>query len=276
MIAVALVDTAVENHVPGLVHKPIVGPVGVLLNLFYLQNVTGSGQVVGVAWTLCLEIQFYLLFMTATAVGYALSPARQNPSRLAVWLVVLSAVACMAAARQQFVFVAWFFSFWPYFAIGATCYWATHGRMPGWAFGLYAAVFGIVLYRFGPDDHSFVLVGLATALSLYAAAKWDKMRTWGRGAVLQHLGRLSYSLYLVHLTVLGIVLRGGYKLTHENRWAALGWYVVAAAAAVAAAELFHRAFEVPSMRWATKLKRRRITAAEIAVGLPPTPATVPT
>ena len=40
----------------------------ILANFLYLQDILQLGQIIGAAWTLCLEVQFYLLFIILMAV----------------------------------------------------------------------------------------------------------------------------------------------------------------------------------------------------------------
>ena len=59
MLGVLLL-TIVERQIPGLEYRYI-GLKQFLVNMFYLQDFTGTEGVLAVAWTLCLEVQFYLV-----------------------------------------------------------------------------------------------------------------------------------------------------------------------------------------------------------------------
>jgi len=70
------------------------------------------------------------------------------------------------------------------------------------------------------------------------------------------LGRVSYSLYLIHLPILTAAIHGlGPVLP---LWAIMA---IAVPTALIAAELFYRAVEAPSMRLGKRLTRRRIVPA---------------
>jgi len=253
----AITTLAIAIHVPGLSVDPMPSVGGFVANAFYLQRFARVNDVVGVSWTLSLEIQFYLLFILILAVGDARSPGSNGPGPLAIGLVFVSGLACLLDVRNQYIHSNWFFSFWSYFVLGALCHWATHGLMPKALFAGYAAAFARAILVAG-NMSSFMITGLATALVLYVAADWDKMREWSGGIVLQYLGRISYSLYLVHTSIIKVIVRKGYALTGEREWPALGWYLLTIVVTMIFASLFHRVIEVPSTRWSARLKRRSV------------------
>ena len=254
IIGLTLVEFSVANHVPGLVHEPYPRLREIATNFLYLQNIMHSGEIVAVAWTLCLEIQFYLVFIAATSLGWWLSGEKIALSPWTVACVGISAVCCLPLARSQFESIAWFFPSWPYFAFGAMVNWTTHRCTSIWWLVAFALLFAAETAWSASSD---LLVGLCTALAIFAAAETGKLRTLGSNVVLQYLGRISYSLYLVHILVLVVVLRVGYKLTYENPRAALGWFILSVLLSVLIADLFHRIVEAPSMRWSSALRGRQ-------------------
>ena len=108
-------------------------------------------------------------------------------------------------------------------------------------------------------------MGLATVLALHAVGRAGRLTTWLGGPVSTYLGRISYSLYLIHAPVLSVVLRAGYKLTGENPAAAVGWFVLAATACLGAAHLLHVLVEAPALRLAARWKSGPRIARPVAV-----------
>jgi peptidoglycan/LPS O-acetylase OafA/YrhL len=101
-------------------------------------------------------------------------------------------------------------------------------------------------------------------LGLYGVGRAGRLTTWLGGPVMGYMGRTSYSLYLVHLPVLTVVLRAGYKLTGENRWAALLWLALAALCCFAAAHLLYVFVEAPSLKLVARFKPgRRVSVVPI-------------
>jgi len=58
---------------------------------------------------------------------------------------------------------------------------------------------------------------------------------------------------MVHLSVLGMFLLGAYKLTHDNRCAALIWFVLAGVVCIGMAHRWYLGIERPTMRLASRL-----------------------
>src|SRR5208282_3213930 len=90
---------------------------------------------------------------------------------------------------------------------------------------------------------------------VYAVGRADRLTTLFGGPVLQYLGRISYSLYLVHWFVKEAVMNLGFHLTRGGRLAGVGWFLLAAASSIMVAHLLHIGVERPSMRWSRTLKQ---------------------
>ena len=124
------------------------------------------------------------------------------------------------------------------------------------AFGAAASIrFGIcalVLLALASDMANGLGAVLAIALAL--GSPWLARALQQR--VLRWLGRVSYSLYVVHVPVLAAFL---YSLGGPL---SLGWAVVAVAASLLAAELLYRLVERPSIAVGRAVSRRFRPAAE--------------
>ncbi|MBE7209728.1 MAG: acyltransferase [Gluconacetobacter diazotrophicus] len=250
-LAVALFGTALESRVPGLAPRHLPGVGQVLLNMSYLQNVVGIPQMLGMAWTLCIEVQFYLVFIFLVTLCRAVTS--KAVSSLLVSLVGGLGLLSLVERTGDVAAPPWLLPFWFYFAAGIFCYWHLRGQLGAVEFWAFTGALAVVAWR-DPDGRA--AVGLATVLSFYAVGNARRLTVWLGGTGFSYLGRISYSLYLIHLPVLLVVMRAGYKLTGENRPAAVCWFVLALLASVAAAHLLWRYVEMPSARLARRMKFR--------------------
>ena len=77
---------------------------------------------------------------------------------------------------------------------------------------------------------------------------------WLTWRPLQYLGRISYSLYLIHYATSWVVVSIGCSLTPNNPKAAVLWMAGGVVASIGAADLFYRCVEAPSLRLVKRLK----------------------
>ncbi|QDV82640.1 Acyltransferase family protein [Stieleria magnilauensis] len=235
---------------------------GVLANSFYLQNIFGFPSSVGVAWTLCLEIQFYLayigLFSLAQFVSGALGSGGQDDRRdfstsqtalLATFLPLsIASVIWWNCSLADFSF----FGTWHRFFVGVMCYWAFSQRITSVGFFVFAVALAALAI------HSHDLRGgtaATTAILIYVAGRTGHLSTALSASWLQYLGRISYSLYLVHLLV-GVSLVNMLYRSDQSKPMALCLLVIGLVASIAGAELMYRLFELPSVRLSRKMKCR--------------------
>jgi peptidoglycan/LPS O-acetylase OafA/YrhL len=258
----------------GVVDWGLPGLGDVLLNLFYLHNVLhnwlGSSQIVSVAWTLCIEVQFYLFYILCLAIGQSVTrrltgkAPEKNLSTVSVWLVAGLGLASLTVLNRSMHhpepadWGPWFTSYWYYFAAGAMACWAAQGRVRPAVFGVFAALF---LFCAAYWKSGGMATGAAAASLLFLVGVAGHLGDWLNYRPLQFLGRISYSLYMVHLFVVFLVMNGGFKLTHGNRPAAVLWLLLAAGLSLLAAQATYMLIERPSLRFSERFKERRKTAA---------------
>jgi len=257
VLILTIISCHVEQAMPWINKQTIPGAWDTVRNFFYLQNIVGVQQIVPVAWTLCLEVQFYLVFIFLLIAGGR--RAERYPGNLTVGLLTVLGVASMCIRLHTID--AWFIQWWYYFAGGAICYWAVTQPKYRPLFYGYMALFLVDAIIQDPPP---MLTGWCTVLLLFVAGTAGKLTTWLNFRPLQYLGRISYSLYLVHLLVAGYVLRLGYRLTGKSPGFALCWFILGIGISILAAQALYWAVESRSIRFASSLKLdsyRRATPA---------------
>jgi peptidoglycan/LPS O-acetylase OafA/YrhL len=234
-------------------------PGDLVANVVYLPWILRRPVLLPVSWTLCLEVQFYLVFIALLFLAQRLRLGAEGPRTSA--LVALVGLGSLAIRLRHVDDSApWFTGSWYLFSLGALAYWAWSDRA---LFRPLAVVVGAVgtaaLAQRDPD----LATGAATAALIYAVARAGRLSdALGRGP-LPYLGRISYSLYLVH----GLVIAWTYRFAEGRPLApgsALGWMVVAGVASVGAGHALHRLVEGPAMRFAGRFKPGAATAPRVA------------
>ena len=236
-----------------------------IANIFYLQYIAGAPSVVNVAWTLCMEIQFYIAFVGLLWLcrNRRNPRAQHNATPAAVALIMASGLVCLALTHLYF-FKAYFVSYWHYFALGVVVYWGLRGAIQTRWFAIYLGLFALGtvaanwhgINEFGTlHSLSFtgMAVGLATALLLCYAGLRGTLATWGNARFLQYLGRVSYSLYLIHPLIIEWAYRVDGHLPKTPALALIYW-LVTPPICLGFAHLLYVWVERPSVGWAAQLK----------------------
>jgi peptidoglycan/LPS O-acetylase OafA/YrhL len=264
-IALVIIVTHLLRGGPPLAPDPTAG--GLLAHALYLQDVLHVPALSPVYWTLCLEIQFYVVLVVLLVV------ADHFRSGADAWRwrnVLLFATAVVPLALLvQLIELRWpglFLGQWHIFLAGVLAAWALGGTLSRRWFYLYAALLATAA---APVQSRFTQTAVLTAVLLLEVGRADRLGRWLGWRPLQLLGTISYSLYLVHTPVTAFVSAHTlFRLTPRTpAWEAC-WLVVFVAASYAFAFAFHYAIERPAMRWSHHVGLRRPIAPAVGSRLP--------
>lgn len=230
-----------------------------LAHVVYAQAVLGYPQIVTQFWTLSFELQFYLIFILL--LGAAQRVPRRAQWAIAVVPFVASLVLVSMGVGTRGTVAEWWYSF----ALGVL------------TTGLLLRRVSVRLWLLG--DLSVLLAGImggnrfpiATAFAAALIALGGQMGWLHRvsgGRVLQWLGRISYSLYLIHFAGTKFAAYASERV-HSTL---AGWLVFAAAIALSliAAQGMYVLVERPAHRWSRRVSQRR-DRDEPVQGLPSEP-----
>jgi peptidoglycan/LPS O-acetylase OafA/YrhL len=231
----------------------------VLAHVAYAQEFLGYRHIVAVYWTLCFEIQFYLLLVLLAIWHRRLESHLRPSARRVVAFTVLSALF-VASLLSRFgdlgshlpsglALIRWY-----QFSLGALVWWVHVGACDRrW---LYAAWAAILTAAIGRQDFGEHLLPIIVSAGIFLALAGDRMQRWLSSPVLQFLGAISYSLYLFHATMGWRTIRLlGLALPHDPvwAWAAFG---IGTASAVTISWVAWRLVERPALALSRRVPLR--------------------
>jgi peptidoglycan/LPS O-acetylase OafA/YrhL len=251
-IALAVLSIAVINAASSATLRELPDWSGVIAHLFYVQDLLGYPEILPIYWTLCLEIQFYLvyglvlLWATRAAVRAPLLLYALLPTHL---LSLLATAHLVPMPRSVFLY------FWYAFLIGVVLRGFVHRRVGRALLLSYLVPVALLPLYARPELRAIVSYEACAVVALAVLMAWmgrQRIRTAGAAAPLQFLGKISYSLYLTHALVGIRVVK---LLLHEGAspLRATAMFAVGLALSVVSAVALHYAVEAPSMRLSARL-----------------------
>jgi len=233
---------------------------------FYLQNLLGYGNISVGFWTLCIEIQFYMLFVMMLGAAQYLSQRSArfcqqditSPNSASSSALIAVFAPVMLASLFTFTYLDqldnWFLRYYCLFCLGACLSASRCGMIPksiAWiAIGLFAIRVGIEYQR-------SVFSGLVVGTLILLADARGGLNTWLMSRLWQYLGKISYSLYLIHYPVAHLIMHFGKQLSGDDVAMIYVWMAVSLFASIAAAAVLYRAVEAPSIAMASSFSKRK-------------------
>jgi peptidoglycan/LPS O-acetylase OafA/YrhL len=208
---------------------------------------TGNHPYLPVAWTLIIELQFYLFFVILCWFSANLSRDGRSPLRITIPLTLVTGIISIIWiwATDYRSHNSFFLSFWIFFVSGAICYWH-HKRYLSFRTSL-SCLLTLLTISFVLWESRMVL-GTLASISILAASRVGGLTTWLKSQPYQFLGYRSYSIYLIHFPI----------LTAANAWVfssqqpTMSRLIIAHATALTAsfilAEISYRLVEIPAIR----------------------------
>jgi peptidoglycan/LPS O-acetylase OafA/YrhL len=255
-IALALVVASIVTP-----ERPQPSAGAVVAHLAYVQQFVGVPHIIGVFWTLCLEIQFYLAYVV-------LAMAVQRVARDRVWSVfgpfwLLSLVVALGILNWGHALFVWA---WPYFFLGAITAWHHERRITSTAWAVVAGATCVALawsksrWLTADDAPERLGVAVATALVLFLAGRARRgerslLQLVTLGRPMQYLGRISYSWYLTHVLTCSLAASLGVRLLGPELdvFRILVLLLASTLVSVAVAHILHVAVERPSQQLARRV-----------------------
>jgi len=130
--------------------------------------------------------------------------------------------------------------FFASYYLGMLVGWALHGTVSR---PLVWACLGVVVLALCYEFRPRLFVALLTTLLLLVGTRAEGLRGWPSNRLVTGLGRISYSLFLVHFPVCLVVNAWGSRHLSTSPHAALFGMLIAVVLSLATAAVFYRAVE---------------------------------
>jgi len=255
-IAVAIAACAVAR---GWVPESVTGQAPtfpqLIAHLFFLQDLLGIEQLSAGLWFVCINFQLSLIYVAALLLQSVLNRLLGSPAN-SPWTDVPILLGWALSAASLFYFnldPGWDSTalyFYPYFFMGTLVHRGLRDSRSGWMFWLYLV---LIVAAMCYDWRWRLTSALVVGLLLFGAEKSGIGSRWPKNRAVARLGRVSYSLFLIHFPVLVAVSAVWARLGWDSPAASLVGLLVAFAASIASAFVFYRLVETP----AGKLSRSR-------------------
>jgi peptidoglycan/LPS O-acetylase OafA/YrhL len=202
-------------------------------HLAYLQDLLGYKNINPVFWTLCYEVQFYIVF------ALLLTTRSAKVIASAFFISLLWPIGLAPHLRGFFP------NLWFGFLLGVGAYyaWTRHETLP-WVLGYVSVIIAAATWH----SNIFALACGLAALLIIFVARVGQMGAFG-WRWLQGLGAISYSLYLLHNPITGATFRVGYNLTGRTPVTEMLWWGMSIAACIVAATALHILVERPALKF---------------------------
>ncbi|RZI93039.1 MAG: acyltransferase [Variovorax sp.] len=236
-----------------------------------LQDLLGYSALSAGVWYVAIDFQLFVLALVAVGSAAWLEQRWPAGSRNARWLTVSLVLALATGSLVYFnrhseldITALYFFGA---YGIGMLTYWIGRATRPGtWRLAmLLLAALGLVALAL--DWRSRIAVALVTALGLALAQRsaWLSSPDWPAWTTpLLQVGRMSYSLFLIHFPVILLVNAAFVRWVPDAPWIDAIGMLLALTASLAAASVLYRCVETRPASWRAVLG---LFAGLVACGL---------
>jgi peptidoglycan/LPS O-acetylase OafA/YrhL len=240
---------------PWLIDEAVPPPPGMaqlLAHGLLLQDLLGYEALSTGVWYVAIDFQLFVLALLAIGLSEALQRRWVlTPERarwLAVGLVLALAVASLAVFNRHAALDDTALYFFGAYGLGMLVFWIGRAtRRSTWRFAV-ALLMLVGAAALALDWRSRIATALVTALLLAAAQRRGGL-TLAAWVPLVRLGRISYSLFLIHFPVLLLVSAVVARLTPAGPWVGLFGLLATFVLSIAAAGLLYRWVESRPATW---------------------------
>lgn len=243
-LALAIALSAIARL--GMDHDSIPAAPGLLqvgAHLLLVHTLLDVDALTAGAWYVAIDLQLFALLTLVLWLARGSASCPQMRRRLGTMLVAAFALASLFHFNRDARWDDSALYFFGAYAMGALAWWLSRrDDWPAWIALLAGAAIAALLV----DFRLRIAVALVVALALVASLRGGWMPRWPASGAAAFLGRIGYSVFLVHFPVMLVVGAAFRRVAGNDPWLNALGLGVAWAASVAAGALFHRFVERPA------------------------------
>lgn len=218
----------------------------VLAHLALLQDILDFDSLSAGLWYIAIDFQLFALLLGALWLARSAAPNGGGVSVPGIVFIAGLALASLLCFNRDPHWDNWGLYFFGAYALGALVYWATQAEQdPDWMLLIAVVVVATLIV----DFRSRIALALVTALALGVSRRWGFIESQPRSKLLAYLGKISYSVFLVHFPVILVINAVFTKITPASPVLNAVGIVFAWSASIAVGALFYRCVEKRSGRW---------------------------
>lgn len=209
----------------------------------FLHALLGVPSLSTSVWYVPVDLQIYALLVVLLWLAGRAGTKWQLP--LATVLVTLLALSSLFLFNRNAGLDNWGIYFFYAYALGVGAWWLSRPQRSGWWALLLLAVVALALLQ---DFRPRVLVALSIALLLLLSQRQGWLQRWPDSRLLGWLGRISFSVFLVHFPVFMLTSALYVRIAGEGDGMAILALLLSWGIAVVVGDVFHRHVE-SRKRW---------------------------
>ncbi len=226
-----------------------------LAHITLMQDILGYESLSTGFWFVAISFQLTVIYVVGLYARDAIA-SRMPPSVRARLAAIPLVLAWLLAGASLFYFnrdrswESWALFYFGQFFLGVLVHHALQDPRGQKLFTIYVLV---VVASLALEWRAHLAQALATGLLLFIGGKVGALTRWPSNRIVAFMGRISYSLFLIHFPVLIVVATLWVKYNWTSPPAAVAGLIVAFLLSVATATLFYRFVEAPTMRMSRRL-----------------------
>ena len=155
-----------------------------------------------------------------------------------------------------------FLPYWYSFFIGTAVCWALLGQLSD---RVLAVLFGFMALSLAFEFDEQMFTCLLTAGTIYFVGRNGGLEEWTLSSFIQYLGKISFSLYLVHWLVGSNCIQFFTKRMGEMTMTKFSLiYCFSLTLSIVAAQFFYQWIEAPCLRWSRYFSSKKLIAEEFS------------
>ncbi len=216
-------------------------------HVFFLQNILGYESLSAGLWYVAIDFQLFVVCALIVFLVEKFSPAGWSLSRtrwLSLIIFGLLIISSTCFFNLDDAWDVWFVYFFAAYGLGLlTAYFVRHPSNQVWIFSVVAVVIFSLYYQ---EFRERLLLALLTAmlLAISHSFNWSEAKLWNNP--LATLGRMSYSVFLVHFPVSLLISSAWTNLYPTDPWMNVAGMGVSVMTSILVAIPFYRYIETRS------------------------------